>query len=284
MLWSALLIGVLVYLGLLVLLVVAQPYLVYHPIRTMEVRPDQFGMPSEQVSIRTSDGVKLSAWFIPTQGARGTVILCHGNSGNISYDIDTFGIFQRLGFNTLAFDYRGYGESEGSPSERGTYRDAEAAWNYLVNGRNIPASQILVMGRSLGGPIAAWLAKEHPPRALILESTFTSVADAAASTGLFRVFPVRLLCRFGYRTAEYVREVKCPVLVIHSPEDELVRFELGRRLFDAANEPKEFLEISGTHNEGFITSGARYVDGLRAFLSKHVAGSGAGTGCSARSE
>ena len=273
MLWLVLRTAILLYLGLVLLLVLAQSYLVYHPIRSIGVRPDQCGMPCETVSFQTSDGVKLSAWFIPTRGAKGTLLLCHGNSGNISYDIDTCGIFQRLGFSVLAFDYRGYGESEGSPSERGTYRDVEAAWDYLVNDRKIPPGQILVLGRSLGGPIAAWVAREHTPGALILESTFSSVADAA-NTGPFRAFPVRLLCRFGYRTAEYVRQVKCPVLVIHSPEDEIVRFELGRRLFEAANEPKEFLEISGTHNEGFILSGPRYVDGLRAFISNHFRGNG----------
>jgi dipeptidyl aminopeptidase/acylaminoacyl peptidase len=168
------------------------------------------------------------------------------------------------------FDYRGYGKSEGRISEKGTYLDAEAAWRYLVDERQVDPSKIFIFGRSLGGAVGSWLAQEHTPRALIIESTFTSIPDIAAQ--LYPFLPIRRLARFRYSAIDYVQQVSCPVLIVHSRDDEMISFSHGRRLFEAANEPKELLEIRGTHNEGFITSGKFYQDGLKSFISEHAGG------------
>jgi len=146
--------------------------------------------------------------------------------------------------------------------------DAEAAWRYLIEERQVSPGKIAIVGRSLGGSVAAWLASKHTPGALILESTFTSIPDIGAK--LYPYLPVRLMSRFKYNTAEYVGEVDCPVLIVHSREDDLIPFSHGQRLFELAMEPKQFLEISGTHNEGPITAGESYEKGLNAFISEHL--------------
>ncbi|MFC1902025.1 alpha/beta hydrolase [Chloroflexota bacterium] len=220
------------------------------------------------MSILTEDKVKLSGWFIPIEGASGVVLFCHGNAGNISHRLESIEIFHRLGLNVFIFDYRGYGRSEGKPSEIGTHRDVEAVWQYLVEERQVSPNRIVVFGRSLGGAVAAWLAHKYTPAILILESSFTSVPDIAGK--LYPYLPVRLLSRFKYNTAEYLDEVDAPVLIVHSREDETMPFSHGKRLFERARGPKEFLEISGTHNEGFITSGKHYEEGLNAFISEHL--------------
>ena len=274
MLWTALLIPVGLYVALLALLFFFQPRFVYFPTREIVMTPAAIGLPYEAVRFQAADGVDLSGWFVPAEGSRGVVLFCHGNAGNISHRMDTIGILHRLGFSTLIFDYRGYGQSEGKPTEQGTYLDAEAAYRYLVQQRAVDPGEIIIFGRSLGGAIAAWLAQEHTPQALIMESTFTSVPDMAAR--LYPFFPVRLLSRFRYNAVGYVSRVSCPVLIVHSRDDEMIPFSHGRRLFEAASEPKEFLEIRGTHNEGFISSADRYEEGLASFLATHLGSRGDG--------
>ncbi len=212
--------------------------------------------------------MKLSGWFVPAERSRGVILFCHGNAGNISHRLESVQVFHRLGLSTFVFDYRGYGQSEGKPTEQGTYLDAEAAWRHLVQKQQVDPTEIIIFGRSLGGAIAAWLARDHPPKALIIESTFTSVRDIGAE--LYPYLPVRLLSRFDYNAMDYLRQVNCPVLIVHSRDDEIIPFSHGRRLLETANEPKEILEITGTHNEGFMTSAKRYEDGLDSFISAHV--------------
>lgn len=249
-------------------LFIFQSHYVYYPEHTISADPSNIGLEFESVSFETEDRVKLSGWFIPSKAASGVILFCHGNAGNISHRLESIQIFHRLGLDVFIFDYRGYGLSEGKPSEIGTYRDAEAVWQYLVEERQVSPNRIVFFGRSLGGAVAAWLAHRHTPGALILESTFTSIPDIGAR--LYPYLPVRLLSRFKYNTVEYLDEVDCPVLIIHSREDEIMPFSHGQRLFERAMEPKEFLEISGSHNEGFITSGKRYEDGLNAYISEHL--------------
>ena len=258
-----------VYGAILILVYLFQPRLVFMPTRVVHSTPSDAGLSYEAVTLRASDGVKLSAWFIPADKPRATLLFCHGNAGNIADRLESFVLFQDLRLSVFIFDYRGYGASEGKPTEQGTYLDATAAWDYLVKERQIPPSQIVLFGRSLGGAVAAWLAVEQAPAALILESTFTSVPDMGAR--LYPFLPVRLLARIHYNTKDRIRQVKCPVLVVHSPQDEIVPYAFGRKLFELANPPKEFLEITGSHNDGFLTSGRRYSDGLDAFLSRHLA-------------
>ncbi len=257
-----------VYVAFAGFLFIFQSNYVYYPERILSNDPSSIGLSFETISFEASDGVKLSGWFIPSDNDRGVVLFCHGNAGNISHRLESIQILHQLGLAVFIFDYRGYGQSEGKPSESGTYKDAEAAWQYLVEERKVSPDRIIIFGRSLGGAVAAWLAQSRTPSALILESTFTSIPDVAAK--LYPYLPIRLLVRFKYDTAGHLDKVSCPVLVVHSREDEIMPFSHGQQLFERAMEPKTFLEISGSHNEGFITSGKRYQEGLNTFISEHA--------------
>jgi fermentation-respiration switch protein FrsA (DUF1100 family) len=258
----------LLYTVLATMLFLFQSHLLYFPHRTLVSTPEMLGLRYTAVTLVTTDGFRLSAWYIPGAPEAAVILFCHGNGGNISYLGGPIRQYHDLGFSTLVFDYRGYGESEGTPDEEGTYRDAQAAWDYLVKERSIPPSRIIVIGRSLGGAVAARLARKQTPAALVLESSFTSVPDIAAD--VYWYFPVRLLSRFRYETSDHVRDARCPVLVVHSPDDEIIPYHHGRTLFDRAPGPKEFLEIGGSHNEGFFLSEAKYQQGLRTFITTHL--------------
>ncbi len=269
--WSMLLLVAGGYGALLLFLYFFQSRLLYLPnlpSRELIAMPDTVGLAYEPVTITTDDGVALDGWFIPARQARGVLVFFHGNAGNISHRLDSLKVFNDLGLATLIFDYRGYGRSQGQPSEQGTYRDAKATWRYLVEERRIAAQDIVFFGRSLGAAIAVHLATEHTPKALILESAFTSVPDMAAE--VYPFLPVRWLARFRYDTEAYLQSVSCPVLIVHSREDDIIPFAHGRRLFAVAHEPKQLLEIRGGHNDGFIVSRQTYVDGLDTFLKAHV--------------
>ena len=271
MLLNLLLIPVVGYIGIAVALFFAQSRLVHLPEipgRTLTATPQAAGLDYESVDIVTADGVKLHSWFVTAEPARATLLFFHGNAGNISHRIDSLRIFHDLGLNTLIIDYRGYGQSEGKPSEQGLYADSEAAWQYLTSKRGIPPQQIIIFGRSLGGAVAAWLAARHQPRVLILESTFTSAPDMAAE--LYPFLPTRLLTRLQYNAQRNLELVRCPVLIVHSRDDEISPFRHGQRLYDTAREPKRFLEIRGDHNMGFLLDQARYEAGLAEFLEEHL--------------
>jgi fermentation-respiration switch protein FrsA (DUF1100 family) len=234
------------------------------PGREIVVTPEAAHLPYEDVHLHTADGETLDAWLVPVEAPRATVLFCHGNAGNISHRLDSLLVFHDLNLTTLIFDYRGYGRSSGKPSETGTYKDAEAAWRYLTDERHLPPTDIVLFGRSLGAAVAAELATRHRPAALILESAFTSVPDMAARQ--YPYFPARWLARLHYPTLDYVREVSCPVLVVHSREDDIIPFSNGARLYAAAREPKRLLELHGDHNTGFLASRDTYLAGLDAFL------------------
>ena len=257
------------YVGLTLLLFVFQERFIYFPTKTITATPATIGLEYEPVQIKTEDGYKLSGWFIPVENAADVVLFFHGNAGNISHRLESIAFFHRLGLNVLIIDYRGYGQSEGWPNEAGTYRDAEAAWRYLLEIKGYKPEQIIIFGRSLGGAVAAWLAQQHPPKALILESTFTSVPDMGASQ--FPFLPVRTLARVQYNTQARLSHLHIPVLIVHSPDDDVIPYSHGRQLFDAANEPKEFLQLLGRHNDGFITSG-NYEAGIKFFLQTYSDG------------
>ena len=257
-----------IYAVFIALIFVFQSHFVYYPERALSADPGAIGLYFDSVSFETTDGVKLSGWFVPSDSARGVILLCHGNGGNISHRLESIYIFHQLGLDTFIFDYRGYGQSQGKPTELGTYQDAEAAWRHLIKKRQVNPNKVIIAGRSIGGAIASWLAQRHAPGALILESTFTSAGDLASK--MYPYLPVKLFLRFDYNTADYLGRVDCPVLIVHSRQDELIPFSQGRQLFEIANEPKKFLEITGTHNEGYITSGELYEEGLNAFISEHV--------------
>lgn len=255
------------YTGLLLLVFFAQSHLIYFPqvARNLVITPAQEGLDYESVTVTTADNEVLHGWFVPALStAKATILFFHGNAGNISHRMDYLLTFHRLGYNTFIFDYRGYGKSSGSPSESGTYQDASAAWQYLTEEKAIPPSEIVLFGESLGGAIAAWLATKHEPRALVMSSTFTSIPDLAAE--LYPFLPARLLSRFQYSTIDYLQSVTCPVLIAHSPQDEIVPFSHGQALFQAASEPKQFLTLQGGHNVGFIFTRKEWAMSMDEFI------------------
>lgn len=264
---------VLVYGLLAGYLYLMQDRIVYHPTADWEATPGDFGIEFEDVVFRSADGVKLSGWYCPLPDARGTFLLCHGNGGNISHRMDSIATMHAMGYSIFVFDYRGYGRSEGRPSEEGTYADARAAWEYLTEQQDIDPGSIVVHGRSLGGAVASWLAGEVQPACLILEAASTSVADVGHD--MYPFFPgvlIRLLSRYEYNTAGHLADVRCPVLIVHAREDEMIPFSHGRELLEAAGEPKAFLELDGGHNDGFVVSGVRYQREVSAFVDRYLPG------------
>ncbi len=235
----------------------------YFPLRKIEATPQDIGLDYEEVFLTTRDGVRISGWFIPSESPGATVLFSHGNGGNISHRMEKIKIFNDLKVNTLIFDYRGYGMSKGSPSEEGLYLDAETFYNYLVNEKRIPPQEIVGYGESLGGAVIIDLASRHELGGVIIEGSFTSIRDMAR-----RYFP--FIPSSAYRTTfnsfEKIRRVKCPKLHFHGISDEIVPYELGRRLFDNAPEPKEFVELQGGHNDSFIISNDLYISKIDLFL------------------
>lgn len=247
-----------------------QSYLVYYPQIGREVAgtPEAYGLAYEDVQIATEDGEKIAGWWVPSRKPRGTVLIFHGNAGNISQRLDYLRMFNRLDYSVLIVDYRGYGKSTGSPSEEGTYRDARAAWRHLTRDRGIAAADIVLFGESLGAAVASWLAVRHPPRALILHSAFTSAPDLGSQVYWF--LPVRLISRFSYDNLSNLASVKAPVLIIHSREDDIVPYAHGERLYQAAREPKQFLALRGGHNDAFVFMREEWVRALGEFLERHA--------------
>ncbi len=244
------------------------------PTRRLVASPQDIGLRYESVWITTGDGVRLHGWYLPAEGERtteeapATLLFLHGNAGNISHRLDSLRIFHRLGLSVLIFDYRGYGQSEGSPSEEGLERDTRAAWEHLTTVRGVAPESIVVFGRSMGAALAAGLAAQQRPAALIVESAFTSVPDLAAQH--YWWVPARSLARLRFDTREALARVRVPVLVVHSEDDEIVPFAHGEALYAAAGEPKSLLRLRGDHNGGFLLSGDDYVLGLSRFLAAHA--------------
>jgi len=259
--------GVAVYAGLALYLYAFQARYVYFPdlpSREVEATPADLGLAFASLKLKTADGETLDAWFIPAPQARGTLLYLHGNGGNIGHRLDPIEVFHQLGLNILILDYRGYGASTGKPSEEGTYEDALAAWNYLTQEKKLPPERIVLFGESLGGSVGAWLAARHPPAALMIYASFTSAPDIAQQ--VYPIFPARLLVRYRYDTRRALADVRCPVLIMHSREDEIIPFSHGQALFAAAQQPKRLLELHGGHNDALLVSRDAYARGVGEFL------------------
>jgi fermentation-respiration switch protein FrsA (DUF1100 family) len=239
-------------------------YLANIPSRTLTMTPADVGMDYQDVSIETSDGVTLHGWFIVGRSSR-VLLFFHGNAGNISHRLDSIQQFHDLGLSVLIIDYRGYGQSEGRTTESGIYRDADAAWRYLIEDRGTPAGDIVIFGRSMGASVASRLAAQYQPLALIVESSFTSVPDIAQD--LYPWLPARWLSRLSHATRDYIQDVRCAVLVVHSRDDEIIPFHHGEAIFASANEPRTLLAIRGTHNDAFLEDQRTYIEGVRTFLT-----------------
>jgi uncharacterized protein len=236
------------YAGTCVLFAVGQDRLIFHPVEAYTGHPDDDGMPYEDIELVTEDGLHVHSWYLPVSGeARGTVLIAHGNGGNISHRRDTARFWLQRGCNVLLLGYRGYGPNPGSPSEAGFRLDADAAWRWLTEIRGESPERIICFGRSLGGGTASYLAERYQPAGLLLESTFASLRDVASEH--YPIFPVGLLLKHPSDTLSRMPKIHCPVLVAHSPVDEIVGFGNGQRLYDAANAPRFWFELGGPHND-----------------------------------
>jgi len=252
------------YVGFGLALLFMQPRLLYRPLRDVSSTPADLDLDFDEVAFASTDGVALHGWFVPAQKAAFTVLFCHGNGGNITHRSDSINLLHSLGLSCFIFDYRGYGASQGKPTELGTYRDARAAYDWLTLTKRVPPEQVIILGRSLGGSVAAHLAGKVEARGLVIEGAFTSYPDLGAR--FYPYMPVRLLARYKYDTRAYLANVRCPVLLMHSQDDELVPFEFGEQLFQAANEPKQFVKLTGGHCDGFLVSGDLYKDAWLRWL------------------
>ncbi|MCX7826150.1 MAG: alpha/beta hydrolase, partial [Verrucomicrobiae bacterium] len=237
---------------------------IYFPMQRMLTTPAEAGLVFEDVNFTASDGVKLHGWHLPRTDAKLTVLVCHGNAGNISDRIDKLAIFHSLGVNVFIFDYRGYGRSRGIPSEQGTYRDALAAYAWLRSEKKAQPKQIVLYGESLGCAVAVEVATQRDVGGVVLESGFTNVPDMARV--IYPIIPLHLACRYRYDSLAKIGRLKAPLLILHSPDDEIVPFAQGERLFAAAPEPKRFVRLRGDHNGGFAVSEGVYREALRDFF------------------
>ncbi len=258
--------GLLAYGAFVLIVYFIQASLIFFPTHSLRATPADIGLAYTDVILSTPDGVTLHGWWVPTTDPQGTVLFFHGNAGNVADRVEYLTIWHDLGWNVLILDYRGYGKSTGRPDEAGLYRDAETAWRYLTRERAIPDTSIVILGRSLGGAVAAYLAARVRPRALILDSAFTSLPALAQQ--LYPWLPARWLVRFRFPTVTYLQQVRCPVLIIHSVDDEIVPFRHAETLWRVAPEPKQLLRLRGGHNTAVWVSESAYRTGLAAFLQR----------------
>ncbi|WP_416139609.1 alpha/beta hydrolase [Halomonas sp. HK25] len=275
MLLRWLVVGALVYLLVVALAWAFQERLLYLPHMGREHigTPADRGLVWEPVTLETEDGLALDAWWLPHEQPRASLLFLHGNAGNISHRLDSLVQFHRLGLSVLILDYRGYGRSEGRPSEAGLALDAQAGWHWLQEEAGQAPGQVVLFGRSLGAAVAVELAEAREaegerPAAVILESPFRSVPELAQR--VYPFLPARWLARFSHDTETHVRGIAAPLLVIHSRDDEIIPFAEGEAVYRAAREPKTLLEIRGGHNTGFLDSEPDYSAGIDAFLSEEA--------------
>lgn len=246
---------------------IQQPSMIFYPSSELVEIPSDWGLPYDDVTITTTDSVQLHGWYLPSKNATRTVLFFHGNGGNISHRGDSLSIFHRLGLNVFIFDYRGYGLSQGKPSEDGIYLDAMAAWQYLMDKHGFKGENIILFGRSLGGAVATNLARKVRPGALILESTFSSVKDMARI--LLPLMSRLVYVRYEFDTLADIEHVASPLLVLHSPEDDIIPYKLGEKVYQAANTPKWFVKMQGDHNSGFLQTQPAYERALQKFLQEY---------------
>lgn len=239
---------------------------VYHPTREMMANGTELGRPFQNVHFDAEDGTALHGWFYSgtneAPGAGFVFLVCHGNGGNISHRLHLADALLSTGAGVFLFDYRGYGQSSGRPSEEGTYLDAQAAHQWLAE-QGIKDPQIIALGESLGGGIASELARRREVGGLALVSTFTSIPDIGAK--LFPWLPVRFLASIKYDTRSKLPNIEVPVLILHSRVDDLIPFEHAEKNYAAIRSRKLLIEIQGTHNEAVVDR-ERFVNAIKEFL------------------
>ncbi len=257
---------VVIYIAFCVVLFFIQKRMIFFPGRELTITPAELGKQYRDIWFISSDGTRINGWLMEPAEVKGNIVVCHGNAGNVSNRADTFRIFEELGYRTLIFDYRGYGLSEGKPDEDGLYDDGTAAVEFFCKEFDLEPGDLIYFGRSLGSAVALEIALRRPPAALVIESAFTSTTDMG---GMFRYLaPLSLIVTQKFDNKGKISRLAVPLLVIHSSKDDVVPFSQGRSLFEAATCTKEFLEIRGDHNFGFVDSEELYTDGLGSFLER----------------
>lgn len=241
-----------VYLVLLGLMYIFQNNLLFMPVSEIVQTPESVGIEAEDFWVDTDDGVRVHGWYFPKENAEFVIVLSHGNAGNISYRIDIARSLLNTGAAVLMYDYRGYGKSEGSPSEEGFYSDIDAVIQGLMNQKGYAENRIVMYGRSLGGAVAAYAATEYSLGGLVLDSAFRNLR--AMVRDVYPFVPARL-AKYEFPTERYVQtERNYPVMIMHSPNDEIVGFHHGEHLYRILEEPKKFVELRGGHNDNFFVS------------------------------
>ncbi|MGB3294987.1 MAG: alpha/beta fold hydrolase [Phormidesmis sp.] len=270
--------GAITYAGACFALYSYQQKLIFRPIPDTIGTPAEIGFPYEDVWIPVKDSLgqdagMLHGWWLPNPGSKQTMLFCHGNYGNISYNLKRICFHYDLGFSVLAFDYRGFGQSSGpDPTEQSTYADAEAAWRYLTVSREIAPEQITVMGHSMGGAIAIDLATRHPEMArLIVKSSFTSMQDVVEARPFYRLFPIEHLLTEPFDSLSKVGQLQVPVLYVHGGQDPDVPAEMSQRLYDASPTPKQlWFAVGADHNNISSLTGEAYSRVVSAFCKSNA--------------
>jgi hypothetical protein len=238
---------------------------IFFPEKRLDASPADYGLAWEEMHPITSDGLSLHAWHVPALGSRHLLLYSHGNAGNISHRLDRIARFHRMGLSVFIYDYRGFGQSEGSPDEQGLYRDAEAAQAQARAMADAQGQKLVLLGRSLGGVAAVWLASRRPVEGVILESTFTNLGAMARSVYPLPGLETWLKGRFN--SLGRMAAIKAPLLVVHGQRDSIVPLSLGRELFAAAPGPKDFYLIPNAgHNDTYLVGGEAYFQRVGAFL------------------
>lgn len=271
MLFWLIIVAVGVFAAISVYLYFNQKSMVFFPIRELMATPGSVGLEFEDVAVVTDDNVRIHGWYLPGDSSVTKVFLfCHGNAGNISHRLETIEFMRQLGAAVLIFDYRGYGQSEGNPSEEGIYADARACYHWLIDKKGFRPEDIVIFGRSLGGAVGVDLASNVLCGGLIVESSFTSASDMARR--IFPILPTSLIIRYKFASLEKIKSVICPVLVTHSPEDDIVPYDMGQKLYEAAPGPKQFLKLFGGHNDRGYLGMPQYRAAFEALLGQNEAG------------
>jgi len=252
------------YLLVAIIMYFYQDKMVFVPSRNNVLTPDEIGLEFEEVRLQVSEQESIHGWYFPVDTSASTVLFCYGNAGNKSRRTTSILFFTELGVNLAIFDYRGYGQSDGSPGEQNCYDDVKKVYDWLVNEKNIPPAKIIIFGRSLGGAIATELAARVQCAGLIVESSFTNIAQI--SQLMFPYFFADKLTKFSFDTIAKIRNINCPLLVTHSTDDELIPFSMGQQLFEKGAEPKYFFEFTGRHNDRDYLRDSSYIQTVKEFI------------------
>lgn len=254
---------VIIYVVFLFLLYIFQNSFIFFPSRAVDVTPGNYSMQYEDHFFQTEDGLNLHGWWIEHPEASASVILSHGNAGNISHRISLVQMMNGLKVNFFLYDYRGYGKSEGRPDEKGLYLDGMAAYQFVRETKGITPGEIILFGRSIGGAVAAENAVKTEIGGLVIESAFSDVRSLMRQ--LFPIVPT-FLAKYDFPVSEYLKEITVPVMIMHSHQDDIIPYNHGLKNYEAANSPKWFIELQGGHNDNFMVSETIYLAAWQQFL------------------